>query len=64
MERAIDEVFEFERKKLKVVEVDFLSCKGCFFNTNNNCVADDYVGECSDYYRKDGKGVIFKLLEE
>ena len=67
MERAIGEIFESDGKKLKVIKDDFLSCKGCFFYINNNCDTEDdydYVGECSDYFRKDGKSVIFKLLEE
>ena len=62
MERAIGEIFEFDGEKLKVVECE--GCKGCFFDISYNCDADDYVGECSDYFRKDGKNVIFKLLEE
>ena len=62
MERAIGEIFEFEGKKLIVVEGE--GCEGCFFDINDNCDTDDYVGECSDYFRKDGKDVIFKLLEE
>lgn len=63
MEKTIGEVFEYNGKKLKVVECNF-GCENCFFDTGENCIADErLIGECAAYYREDKKSVIFKLLE-
>ena len=64
MERAIGEIFEYEGKKIKVVEGGF-DCGNCFFDIGENCIANEsLIGECAIHYREDKKSVIFKLLEE
>lgn len=63
MERKIGEEFDFEDKRLKVVEVDEHDCKGCFFM--GNCMGFKVAptaGNC--ICRKDGRFVIFKDVTE
>ena len=63
MERPIGETFEYEGKKLKVVEQ--VLCKGCvfFIGYANNCKSrkHEITGSCT--YRKDLKSVIFKEVK-
>lgn len=59
MERKIGEVFDFEGKKLKVVETVMGTCIGCVFK--DNCNSKDVwktVGVCSAISRTDKKQVI------
>ena len=56
MERAIDEVFEFEREMYKVEENE--GCNNCGLD-NGKCYDCEITGECSDLFRKDGKNVTF-----
>ncbi len=61
MERKLGEVFEFEGKKLKVVESD--SCTCCYFNYA--CTEEDekQLGKCLDVHREDGKNIVFKEVD-
>lgn len=60
MERKIGETFEFEGKKLKVVETETSKCKGCFFFGNLDCsLIMDIRCFCSRGSRTDKKNVIF-----
>lgn len=67
MERKIGVQFKYEGATLEVVQIDNLSCKGCyFFETNINCKPQnvkDYIGHCTKPYRKDKKIVIFKEVK-
>ena len=62
MIRKIGEEFEYEGKRLKVVECD--NCLGCYFRNMSWIVpcnrpgSSDIIGPCSPVYR-DGHGVIF-----
>lgn len=62
MIRKIGEEFEYEGRKLKVVECD--SCLGCYFRNVSRIIpcnkqgTDNIVGECAPAYR-DGESVIF-----
>lgn len=52
----------------EVIEQHSLSCKGCFFNVNGICHNNlcEVLGNtlaCTHATRKDGKTVIFKLIE-
>lgn len=60
MERARGEVFEFEGKKLKVVE-GYLRCKECFFyNIPCPCLVFINIrGKCTEESREDEKNVYF-----
>lgn len=59
MERKIDETFEYEGHKLRVVEVGIDKCDECFF-CNIDCVSKKYVrGFCAGDSRTDKKNVIF-----
>ena len=63
MERKISEVFEFEDKKLQVVE-ESRECPGCYFEKKEKCF--NYwgiTGECHSSGRKDNKCVIFKEIK-
>lgn len=65
MERKIGEVFEYQGRKLKVVEaVD--TCKGCLF-IDEDCNCEDLysaVGACSAISRTDKKPVIIVESEQ
>lgn len=59
-ERQIGEVFEYQGKKLKVVETAENFCFDCYFFDGINCQRTEREGgECSDYKRADYKPVIF-----
>ena len=60
MERKIGETFEFEGKKLKVVENnDNSGCEKCFFCNRECSSIRDVRGFCSEELRTDKKHVIF-----
>ena len=60
MERKIGEVFEYQGKKLKVVETTRDLCFDCYFFDGVNCQRTEREGgECSDSKRADYKPVIF-----
>ena len=60
MERKIGETFEYEGKKLQVVETANNLCFDCYFFDGVNCQRTEREGgECSDSKRADYKPVIF-----
>ena len=59
MERKIGETFEYEGKKLQVVDKDGYGCDGCFFLSRECSLTRDVSGFCSNEYRTDKKRVIF-----
>jgi len=44
------------------VNVDTKSCKGCYMRKKSKCLKYRFL-ECNPYIRKDGKNVIFKLVD-
>ena len=54
MERKIGEIFEYEGKKLQVIEDPFDVCDGCYFDKEKNC-RDllDIRGKCGSFERED-----------
>lgn len=60
MERKVGEIFKYDNKKLKVVETEDFSCRGCYFlSLRYKC----YKQLCMCYNRKDKKDVIFQSIE-
>ena len=64
MERKVNEVFkDLKGKNLKVVKSN-LTCTGCFYYRDKNCVrtSDDILisGSCNPMLRQDDNYVIFK----
>ena len=62
MERKINETFEYEGKKLKVVvELVHDDCFGCcFLNRSDRCIINRRIaGECKGNKRNDNQGIIF-----
>ena len=65
MERKIGEVFEYEGKKLQVVETANNLCFDCYFFDGVNCQRTEREGgECSDLKRADYKPVIFVEVKD
>ena len=60
MERPIGDIFEYEGKKIQVVEQE--NCKGCVCDIYFCTRKPSIVGRC--YGRKDKKSVIFKEVEK
>ena len=60
MERKIGEIFEYEGKKLQVIEDPFDACDGCYFDKEKNC-RDllDIRGKCGSFEREDKHYVSF-----
>ena len=60
MERIIGEIFEYEGKKLQVIEDPFDACDGCYFDKEKNC-RDllDIRGKCGSFEREDKCYVLF-----
>ena len=58
-ERKVGEVFEYEGRKLKVVESGRDDCRKCFFYYRNCKSSKDGRGACGDDFRPDKKNVIF-----
>ena len=64
-ERRVGEEFEYEGKKLKVVETEITKCDECYFLNNNACLKNYQVaGECSSRKRTDYKPIIFMEVED
>lgn len=66
-EKKIGERFPYGRKRLHLVVLEKEGCKECFFKDGSYsdcCKAMKHIGPCEANVRKDGKGVVFKLLEE
>ena len=64
MERKIGEVFEYQGKKLKVLETKDSTCYNCYF-ANRDCEKTKKVlGECIRERRTDKKPVIFVEAKE
>ena len=60
MERQVGEIFEYNDKKLKVIETDDSSCPGCYFlDLRYKCPQQ----LCMRFIRKDKKNVIFQSVE-
>ena len=59
MERKIGETFEYDGKKLKVVDKDDSKCDECFFYNKNCTYKKDVIGFCSKEFRTDVKSVMF-----
>ena len=66
MERKIGEVFEYQGKKLKVVQTTSNLCNNCYFYVNSICkeMRKQCCGECDQRMRIDGKPVIFVEVKE
>ncbi len=66
MERKINETFNYNGKKLKVVESKVDYCDNCFlFNFNDCCIEPNTIcGACSKFNRYDNKSVIFVEVKE
>lgn len=60
MERKVGEIFEYNDKKLKVVETEYFSCHDCYFLTLR-CECSQQL--CLRFLRKDRKNVVFKSVE-
>lgn len=58
-ERKIGETFEYEGRKLKVVESGRDECRKCFFFYRDCKSSKDGRGVCGDDFRTDKKNVIF-----
>ena len=65
MERKIGETFEYEGKKLQVVETANNLCFDCYFFDGVNCQRTEWEGgECYDSKRADYKPVIFVEVKD
>lgn len=60
MERKVGEIFEYDNKKLKVVETEDFSCRGCYFLALRYKCSEQL---CMRFIRKDKKDVIFQSIE-
>ena len=64
-ERKIGEVFEYEGKKLKVMETEGSTCYNCYFKERDcDCDTRKVLGECIRGTRTDNKPVIFVEVKE
>lgn len=67
MERKIGEVFEYDGKKLRVIEEPFDTCDGCYFNGRVCQEASilKIIGNCGCIIlRKDKINIIFKEVKD
>lgn len=67
MERKIGEVFEYDGKKLRVIEEPFDTCDGCYFNGKVCQQASilKIIGNCGCIIlRKDKINIIFKEVKD
>lgn len=67
MERKIGEVFEYDGKKLRVIEEPFDTCDGCYFNGKVCQEASilKIIGNCGCIIlRKDKINIIFKEVKD
>lgn len=67
MERKIGEIFEYEGKKIEVVENEnpfvFSGCWSCYFE-EKECENINELGKCFFRQRQDRKGVYFVEVED
>lgn len=64
-ERKIGETFEYQGKKLKVMETEGSTCYNCYFKYRDcDCDIRKVLGACLSETRTDNKPVIFKEVEE
>ena len=64
MERKIGEVFEYEGRKLKVVEAE-IRCGNCFFHNGRCCTRiNRTTGECKSSKRSDNESVVFVEVKD
>ena len=65
MERKVGEVFEYDGKKLQVIEDPFEVCDECYFAKENDCIKFcEITGKCTNIKRKDKRNVIFKEIKD
>lgn len=67
MERKIGEVFEYDGKKLRVIEEPFDTCDGCYFNGKVCQEASilKIIGNCGCIIlRKDKINIVFKEVKD
>lgn len=57
----VNDTFEFEGKKFKVIESQEITCEGCYFEESCHELDFDVLPSYLGCFRKDGKFVIFKL---
>lgn len=65
-EKKIGEKFLFGRKRLHLVCIEKDGCKECFLKDKSysECVrVMRHIGHCEVMLRKDGKNVVFKLID-
>ena len=65
-EKKIGEKFLFGRKRLHLVCIEKDGCKECFMKDRpySECVrVMRHIGHCEVMLRKDGKNVVFKLID-
>ena len=63
-ERKIGEVFEYEGRKLKVVEAE-IRCGNCFFHNGRCCTRiNRTTGECKSSKRSDNESVVFVEVKD
>lgn len=62
VERKVDDVFDFEEKKLLVSKATKRSCDGCFFESSccRTLSIIEKCGHCASSLRFDKENVIFK----
>lgn len=66
MERKVGEIFEYNGEWYQCIHTKSLGCENCDLATKSDIHCSDVFeirGECLSCYRKDGKSVIFKKLE-
>lgn len=59
MERKVGEIFDYEGKKLEVIESKSDGCAGCFFDEQHIPCSKNTLGYCGSEFRTDRKEVIF-----
>lgn len=59
MERKVGEIFDYEGKKLEVIESKSNGCAGCFFDEQHIPCSKNTLGYCGSEFRTDKKEVIF-----
>ena len=64
MERKVDEIFDYEGKKLKVIESKSNGCAGCFFDEQHILCSNKVLGYCGSKFRTDKKEIIFIEVTE
>ena len=62
-EKKIGEKFLFGRKRLHLVCIEKDGCKECFLKDKSYSRVMRHIGHCEGMLRKDGKNVVFKLID-